>query len=221
MIRLLRPTDAEIAGLLAAPALALSYPEVGATASPISIAGLPSSYVIDRRRFALGTGRALFQEARAALLAWRHFEIPWLSLEGAGIPVHADQTVATSTRLFGVWFVNPCRVVYCEDGDAGSDQIAFAYGTLAGHVEAGEERFSVHHDRESDAVQFEILAFSRPAVMLTRLGYPFARMIQWRFAGAAAEALARACGARHIPTHARHAASRPRPVTASDRATVE
>jgi uncharacterized protein (UPF0548 family) len=194
MIRLQRPTDAEIAGLLAAPDRALSYPEVGATASPISIADLPSTYVIDRRRFALGTGRALFREARAALLVWRHFEIPWLELHGGAYSVHAGQVVATSTRVFGVWFVNPCRVVYCEDGDAGSDQVAFAYGTLAGHVESGEERFSVHHDRESDAVQFEILAFSRPAVLLTRLGYPFARRIQRRFGGAAAEALARACG---------------------------
>ena len=194
MIRIQRPTDAEIARLLAAPALALSYPEVGATASPISIAGLPSTYVVDRRRFALGTGRALFRAAREALLAWRHFEIPWLELNGGALSVHAGQVVATSTRVFGVWFVNPCRVVYCEDGDAESDQTAFAYGTLAGHVEAGEERFSVHHDRASDAVQFEIVAFSRPAVMLTRLGYPFARRIQRRFAGAAAEALARACG---------------------------
>lgn len=221
MIRLRRPTDGEIARLLEAPALAFSYPEVGATSSARSLEVLPSSYVIDRRCFSLGTGRALFEQARAALLAWRHFEIPWLDLHGGARSVHEGQVVATATRVFGAWFVNPCRVVDCEDGDVGSDQVAFAYGTLEGHVEAGEERFSVDHDRESDVVRFEILAFSRPAVMLTRLGYPFARRIQRRFAGAAAEALARACGARHIPIHARHAASRPRPAAVSDRATDE
>lgn len=220
MIRLRRPTDGEIARLLEAPALAFSYPEVGATSSARSLEALPSSYVIDHRYFSLGTGRTLFERARTALLAWRHFEIPWLELHGGARAVHEGQVVATSTRVFGAWFVNPCRVVDCEDGDGGSDRAAFAYGTLSGHVEAGEERFSLHHDRESDTVRFEILAFSRPAVMLTRLGYPLARRVQRRFAGAAAEALARACGARHSPTHARHAASRARPEAASDRATA-
>jgi uncharacterized protein (UPF0548 family) len=194
MIRLRRPTEVEIALLLAAPTLAFSYPEVGATSSSHLFEALPSTYVIDRRRFALGTGRMLFEQARAALLAWRHFEIPWLELHGAGQSVHEGQVVATSTRAFGVWFVNPCRVVYSEAGNAESDQLAFAYGTLAGHVEAGEERFEVHHDRETDEVWFEILAFSRPAVLLTRLGHSWVRRIQRRFAGSSAEALARACG---------------------------
>jgi uncharacterized protein (UPF0548 family) len=68
----------------------------------------------------------------------------------------------------------------------------FAYGTLPGHVESGEERFRVSLDPASDRVVYQIAAFSRPAVLLSKLGYPLARRIQKRFATSSAEALARA-----------------------------
>ncbi len=51
-------------------------------------------------------------------------------------------------------------------------RFGFAYGTLPGHVESGEERFLVEWDRGDDAVWYDILAFSRPNHVLTRLGYP-------------------------------------------------
>ena len=194
MMRLTRPSATVIEGYLQLRDSELSYLDVGATRDPRALVSLASLYTIDQRRFSLGAGRALFEQARTALLAWRHFEIPWLELHGCAEPVHPGQLVATLTPVFGVWFLNPCRVVYREDENAKSDETAFAYGTLPGHVEAGEERFSVQYDRTTDAVRFEILAFSRPAVLLARLGYPWARRIQKRFALSSAEALARACG---------------------------
>jgi uncharacterized protein (UPF0548 family) len=57
----------------------------------------------------------------------------------------------------------------------------FAYGTLPGHVERGEERFLVEWDQGDDAVWYDILAFSRPNHLLTRLGYPVVRRLQKRF----------------------------------------
>ena len=75
---------------------------------------LAAKYDLDRHQFSLGTGRDLFERARAALLEWRHFEIPWLELHGATSPVHSGQIVATLVSLAGVWFLNPCRVVYTE-----------------------------------------------------------------------------------------------------------
>lgn len=50
----------------------------------------------------------------------------------------------------------------------------FAYGTLPGHPEAGEERFLIHFD----TVRATIRAFSRPARWYTKLGAPLARRIQ-------------------------------------------
>ena len=58
-------------------------------------------------------------------------------------------------------------------------RFGFAYGTLPGHPEQGEEAFHVHRDA-SGVVTVEIVAFSRPASLLARLGSPVARAIQQR-----------------------------------------
>ncbi len=193
MIRLNRPSHDEISAQLRVADSPFSYAEVGATARLDSIESLASRYVIDRRNFSLGTGRGLFERARTALFAWRHFEISWLELHGADRPVHGGQVVATLSRVFGIWFLNPCRVVYRVDPPGETDEVAFAYGTLSGHVVSGEERFTVRRDPATDEVRFEILAFSRPAILLTQLGHPWMRRVQKRFAVYAAQAIARAC----------------------------
>ncbi len=209
MIRLLRPAESEISGFLERAAASgmgstatFSHAEVGATADPQAVTRLAGRYAIDHRRFVLGRGDDGFDAARSALFAWRHFEIPWLELHGGEGDVRTGQVVATLTRVFGLWLLNPCRVVYRKDDDSDRDpatsgprNASFAYGTLSGHVARGEERFSLHLDPTTDEVVFEILAFSRPAVSLTRLGRPWMRRIQRRFAVDAANALARACGA--------------------------
>lgn len=212
MIRLLRPSAADIAAALDAASGPdegpdercpgrFSHAEVGATANPSALAILSGRYAVNHRRFSLGRGAACYEAARSALFAWRHFEIPWLELHGGGSAVRPGQVVATLTRAFGLWFLNPCRVVYREDAHAdsapsanGAHGSSFAYGTLTGHVACGEERFSLVFDPATGDVCFEILAFSRPAIALTRLGRPFMRRIQRRFAIDSANALARACG---------------------------
>jgi len=198
LVRLRPPSAREIAAALRSE-LPLSYPEAGATAkldSPETRNALASRYDVDHRGFALGRGRALFERAQSALRAWRHFEIPWLEWHGAG-PAEAGQVVATVARVAGLWFLNPCRVVYA-DFPPGGDRVAYAYGTLPGHPESGEERFLVSFDPVGEGVRFEIAAFSRPAIWLSTLGYPLARRIQRRFAASAAEALAAAAGARAV-----------------------
>jgi uncharacterized protein (UPF0548 family) len=62
------------------------------------------------------------------------------------------------------------------------ERYGFAYGTLPGHAEKGEERFTIEWDRENGAVFYNVLAFSQPAHPLARLGAPFARRLQNRFA---------------------------------------
>jgi uncharacterized protein (UPF0548 family) len=71
-------------------------------------------------------------------------------------------------------------------------RFGFAYGTLPGHAESGEERFTVAWHEADGAVWYDILAFSRPQQLLARLGYPFARRLQKRFARGSAAAMQRA-----------------------------
>ena len=68
----------------------------------------------------------------------------------------------------------PGRVVYVVDEPR---RRGFAYGTLPGHPESGEEAFVVaHHD--DDAVSLTITAFSRPATCLAKIVGPLEGIAQ-------------------------------------------
>jgi uncharacterized protein (UPF0548 family) len=54
----------------------------------------------------------------------------------------------------------------------------FAYGTLPGHPESGEEFFSVRYDPSGDAVYAEVSAFSRPATWWSKAGGPITSLVQ-------------------------------------------
>ena len=69
----------------------------------------------------------------------------------------------------------PCRVVYVVDEP---DRRGFAYGTLPGHAEAGEELFAVRYDPTTGAVYAEVTAFSRHATWWSRLGAPVTSLAQ-------------------------------------------
>ena len=60
----------------------------------------------------------------------------------------------------------PVRVVYVVDEPR---RRGFAYGTLPGHPESGEEAFVVEL-QEDDEVTFTVTAFSRPASTLAARG---------------------------------------------------
>ena len=86
-------------------------------------------------------------------------------------------------RLVGLHWTSAARIIYeVDDTDvAGAKRrVGFAYGTLPGHVEWGEERFTITW-REDDSVWYELQAFSRPRYWMTRLAKPLARRWQRRF----------------------------------------
>jgi len=56
------------------------------------------------------------------------------------------------------------------------------YTTTAFHVEEGQERFIIEFDMESESVFYLTEALSRPRDIVARIGYPFARAMQHRFA---------------------------------------
>ncbi|WP_067548187.1 DUF1990 family protein [Nocardia crassostreae] len=152
-----------------------TYPEVGATAG-----AFPPGYHQFRLRRRIGSGRALFEEAGSQILAYR-------MQKGTGIFQRAstataepgtDLTVFLGVRPLGI--AAPCRVVYVLDEP---DRRGFAYGTLPGHPESGEELFAVEYDPADDSVHGIVAAFSRPGTWYTRLGGPMVRLIQRWFAG--------------------------------------
>ncbi|TMS45733.1 DUF1990 domain-containing protein [Mycobacterium sp. DBP42] len=146
--------------------LSLTYPEVGATAGDP-----PAGYRHIRATEVIGTGRARFETAADSVLHWG-------MQRGAGLRVQATTEAAgvgteLLVRLGPV--PAPCRVVYLLDEP---DRRGFAYGTLAGHPESGEELFSVRYDPTTDEVHAEVVAFSRPATWWSRLGGPVTRLLQ-------------------------------------------
>jgi hypothetical protein len=58
-------------------------------------------------------------------------------------PILAGQAVAVVACLFGLWWLNACRIVYVVDEQGPVQRFGFAYGTLPDHAESGEERFTV------------------------------------------------------------------------------
>ena len=98
-------------------------------------------------------------------------------------PIEVGTTVAVLARHYGFHSLNPCRISYTiEEDEGGLVRRGFAYGTLPGHGERGEESFTVEWHHEDDSVFYELYAFSRPNHLLAWLGYPLARRLQRRFA---------------------------------------
>ncbi len=190
MLSLRKPSPAKVREFLTTPAkLDFTYSAVGATA-----ALPPAGYSVDHTRIELGQGERVFAAARAALERWDHFRLGWVEACAPDTPIQVGQVVAVMARLFGIWCVNACRIVYVVD-DQAPRRFGFAYGTLPDHVESGEERFLIECDPGTGAVWYDILAFSRPRHLLARLGYPLARRLQKRFARDSAAAMAKAVSA--------------------------
>src|SRR5262245_45597502 len=111
MLSLRKPSAERLQDFLATQSkLDLTYPAVGATA-----AVPPAGYVVDHTRIKLGKGARAFAAARAALGRWEHFRLGWVETWPPDTPIQAGQAVAVIARLFGLWWVNACRIVYVVD----------------------------------------------------------------------------------------------------------
>ena len=161
--------------------LPFSYDAVGATQGATQDE-IPSGFVVDQYRAYLGEGEAAFELAKNALRSWRQFDLEWIEVLPRKAPIEPGTAVAVLARHYGFWSINSARIVYAIEDQGPTERYGFAYGTLPGHAECGEERFAVEWDRESDVVSYTVLAFSRPNHTLAQLGQPVARRLQARFA---------------------------------------
>jgi uncharacterized protein (UPF0548 family) len=171
----------------------LSYGPIGIVRT--GTAGLD----LDELTVAIGRGQADFERARAALLAWRQFDIGWVQTFPKQAPVAVGTVVALLIRHLGFWSLNGCRVLYYVGSPDDAARFGFAYGTLTNHAESGEELFEVFIDPRTEDVMYRICATSWPQATLARLGQPIARALQERFrdhSGAAMKLATRANGVR-------------------------
>ncbi len=190
MLSLRKPSAESIRPFLEAQAkLPFSYSAVGATAETP-----PAGYAVDHTRIKLGEGEPVFHAANAALQRWEQFHLGWVEAWSPDTPIKSGEVVAVMGRAIGLWWLNACRIVYVVEESGRISKYGFAYGTLPGHVESGEERFLIEWDRGDNCVWYDILAFSRPNHFLTQLGYPFVRRTQKRFARDSATAMPRVVG---------------------------
>ncbi len=177
MLSFARPREDAIRAFISRQAdRPLSYPVPGMTREPPS-----PEWSVGRELVELGTGAATYQAACAAVDQWAMFRVGWVELCRPDTPPSAGATVAVLARLGPVWSLNGCRVTYLVRDTGDVERHGFAYGTLADHMETGEERFVVSWDRSRDHVTYEVVAYSRPRHWLARLGGPVARGAQHRF----------------------------------------
>lgn len=148
----------------------LTYAEVGESLAEQMPPGYRHSDVCVR----VGKGRDAFDLAAEAVMTWQ-------VQRGAGLTVHASAETAAEgvvavVRLgFGPLGVDgPNRVVAVIDE---LDRRGFAYGTLEGHPEKGEQAFIVEIDDE-ETVTFTVRAFTRVNSVKAFLGGPLGARIQ-------------------------------------------
>jgi uncharacterized protein (UPF0548 family) len=183
-----RPDEKVVPSFLAGQQSQLfSYPEIGA-----SRLVAPDGYKVDHNRIKLGEGPETFARAVEAFKHWKMFEMDWIEIAPKNVPIVEGSCVAIIVRHFGFWSLNASRIVYVIEEHGMLERFGFAYGTLPGHVEQGEERFSVEYYPEDDSVWYDLFAFSRPRHFLARLGYPISRHLQKRFARDSLKAMERA-----------------------------
>jgi uncharacterized protein (UPF0548 family) len=189
VILLSEPSDAHIERFLDSQrSLPFSYPEVGASRE-----GAPPGYPTNHHRGRLGSGQETFARAVEALRGWKMYELGWTKLCWPEAPIREGTVVGILGRHFGLWSLNACRITYViEEERPLLKRYGFAFGTLPGHVERGEERFTVEWHAADDSVSYEVFAFVRPAHPLSKAAPPFVRLVQRRFAADSLRSMAEA-----------------------------
>ena len=188
MFRLLRPSNAALARLADEQReLPFTYAAVGATLESSAVP-IPSGYNVDRTRRRLGSGDAVFAAAKDAIRAWRQFDLGWVGVFRTDVPIAKGEIAIVVAHALGFWSAHAARIVYTVDEPR---MFGFAYGTLPGHAEQGEERFLVEQLADG-SVWYDIIAFSRPRQLPAKLAFPLVRRLQKRFGQDSAAAMLRA-----------------------------
>lgn len=180
MFSLQRPSAATIAQRIeAASGLTQGAPRFLTARGDVEQARLPFFFVRDRSTSCIGRGEGAFLAAKHAMTRWLMFELGWVRVANPNAVIVLGQIVAVEAHTLGLWTLNLSRIVDVVD-QPGS--FGFVYATTADHAEEGEERFLASYSPATKEVFYSLEAVSRPRAGLARLGLPFTRSFQHRFA---------------------------------------
>jgi uncharacterized protein (UPF0548 family) len=143
----------------------LTYPEIGATADAV----LPAGY--HHLRVSRSLGVCDLDAIGEFIMTWQVQDCSGVRLVGG--PERAAVGADATFRFLGQTI--PCRVVEVIDE---ADSRGFAYGTLPGHPETGEERFMARRESATGEVTVFITAFSNPGTWRTKALGPVGRLLQ-------------------------------------------
>lgn len=163
--------------------LTFSYFEVGGTQKDTPVPGFDN----DLNFIELGQGDAVWDVAKEAIRQWQMFPGGWACIWPENTSIQEGEVLAMQAKVMGLWWLNSCRIVYTLDNQY---KYGFAYGTLPGHAECGEELFMVEKMPDG-MVRYVLKAFSRPRLWIARLGYPITRFYQRKFVHASKSSMAR------------------------------
>jgi uncharacterized protein (UPF0548 family) len=164
--------------LAAARQLPPSSPNVLTLADGL-VETLPRGFAHDLSRSQIGQGQNAFAATREAFQKWEQFSLGWVRIANPIPKVAPGELVAVEAHTACLWSINFSRIVEIVDSPT---RFGFMYTTTALHIEEGQERFLVEFELESGSVHYLIEAISRPRHILARVGYPFSRATQHRFA---------------------------------------
>jgi len=145
----------------------------------LRVSKLPAGFAHDLSRSHIGTGRKSFGAAARAFEEWKQFDLGWVAVANPGTRIDIGEIVAVEVRSLGLWSLNLSEIV---DVTREREAFGFIYKTTPHHAEEGEERFLLTFDPQTEQVQYELEAVSRPHHWLAKLGYPFTRSLQRKFA---------------------------------------
>jgi uncharacterized protein (UPF0548 family) len=160
----LRPFEAD--RLREAP---LTYDEVGATDGR-----LPDGYHHLTQVTVVGRGREVFEWAAPYLMGWAVQRRAGLRVATSSAVAEPGAVAVLRLGVGPLALRAPVRVVHVVDEP---DRRGFAYGTLRGHPESGEELFVLELAPDGE-VTLRITAFSRPRSLLARAVGPLGRLVQ-------------------------------------------
>jgi len=170
-IMLRRPSGADLDDLFMRMAGEnLTYTGPGARAGDPGLPGYRYGEYVEQ----LGSADLVWERAKEALRRWEQHHHAGAAVAPVGAPLAVGTDVIVTIKLGPAFVLAPCRVVSVADEE---DRFGFAYVTLPGHPEDGEEAF--HLERADDGgVVFRVQVVSRPALPLLRLGGPVTALTQ-------------------------------------------
>lgn len=156
----------------------LTYDRVGASLDTHLLTKPPTGYRPLERAAVVGWGEQRFDLASQAVLAWALQHGSGMQVvETGGVnaaPAAMGQRVRVLIPFWPITVTAPAEVVAVVDSPR---ERGFAYGTLPGHPERGEEAFLVRMDPDG-TVRVVVRAFSRPASARWHAVKPVLRLTQ-------------------------------------------